>query len=112
MKLKKLMAAACVAAFLTLGLATPAEAHTTTVRQGEDEATVVDNTRFSHDRVRIHDKECDGRVLRVEAIFKDGTRYTMWNFEGCGTTEVSTLNKKIESFRLCEVGLCTPWKDA
>lgn len=110
--MKEILASVFVASVLTLGLVAPAEAHTSSVRQGDDIATVLDGPATNHDRVRIHDSECDGRAVRVEAILSDGSKYTMWNFEGCGKTRVSELNRRIESFRMCEVDLCTPWKDA
>lgn len=109
--MKEIIAPLFMASVLTFALAAPAEAQTISVRQGGDRAFVVDHPASNHNRVRIRDGECDGNAVRVEAILSDGSRYTMWNFEGCGKTHVTMVRKPIASFRLCERNSCSPWKD-
>lgn len=110
--MKEILAPLFMTCVLTLGVAAPSQADQTTVRQGADYATVLDGPGASHHRVRIHDSECDGKAIRVEAVLSDGSGYTMWNFGGCGKTRIAELNKRIVSYRLCEVDRCTRWKDA
>ena len=110
--MKEILAPIFMAGVLTLGLAAPAEAHSITLHQGGDFASVLDGPGNDHNLVSIHDNECDGHAIRVEAILSDDSRYTIWNFKGCRKTEVSELNKGILSFRLCELTACTPWKNA